>query len=87
MSGKIKWLLNSFTDSDLGEKLDWYIVKKFLGTYVFMIAVVMSISIIFDVSEKLKDFMSPENNLTFLKLLVITILTFLFIMLIYFLHH
>ena len=31
-----------------------------------MIAVVMSISIIFDVSEKLKDFMSPENNLTFL---------------------
>ena len=37
-----------------------------MGTYVFMIAVVMSISIIFDVSEKLKDFMSPENNLTFL---------------------
>lgn len=33
-----------------------------------MIAVVMSISIIFDVSEKLKDFMSPENNLTFLKI-------------------
>ena len=46
------------------KKLDWFIVKKFLGTYVFMIAVVMSISIIFDVSEKLKDFMNPENNLT-----------------------
>ena len=44
-----------------------FIVKKFLGTYVFMIAVVMSISIIFDVSEILKDFMNPANNLTFNK--------------------
>ena len=46
------------------KKLDWFIIKKFLGTYIFMIAVVMSISIIFDVSEKLRDFMNPENNLT-----------------------
>ena len=46
------------------KKLDWFIIKKFLGTYVFMICVVMSISMIFDVSEKLRDFMSPENNLT-----------------------
>ena len=51
------------------KKLDWFIVKKFLGTYVFMIAVVMSISIIFDVSEKLKDFMNPENNLNFYKII------------------
>ena len=32
-----------------------------------MIGVVMSISIILDVSEKLKDFINPENNLTFIK--------------------
>ena len=51
------------------KKLDWFIVKKFLGTYVFMIGVVMSISIIFDVSEKLKDFINPENNLTFYKII------------------
>ena len=51
------------------KKLDWFIVKKFLGTYVFMIAVVMSISIIFDVSEKLKNFMDPENDLTFYKII------------------
>ena len=51
------------------KKLDWFIVKKFLGTYVFMIGVVMSISIIFDVSEKLKDFINPENNLTFFKII------------------
>ena len=36
------------------KKLDWFIVKKFLGTYVFMIGVVMSISIIFDVSERME---------------------------------
>ena len=29
----------------------------------------MSISIIFDVSEKLRDFMNPENNLTFFKII------------------
>jgi lipopolysaccharide export system permease protein len=34
-----------------------------------MIAVVMSISIIFDVSEKLKDFMNPENDLSFYKII------------------
>ena len=51
------------------KKLDWFIVKKFLGTYVFMIGVVMSISMIFDVSEKLKDFINPENNLTFYKII------------------
>lgn len=47
------------------KKLDLYIIRKFLGTYVFMIMVVMSISIIFDVSEKLSDFMDSENNLSF----------------------
>ena len=46
------------------KKLDLYIIKKFLGTYVFMIMVVMSISIIFDISEKLSDFMDPENELS-----------------------
>tara|TARA_B100001093_G_C26854615_1_gene1026811 strand:+ start:1845 stop:2936 length:1092 start_codon:yes stop_codon:yes gene_type:complete len=51
------------------KKLDWFIIKKFLGTYVFMIGIVMSISIIFDVSEKLRDFMNPENNLTFFKII------------------
>ncbi|MDB4710458.1 LptF/LptG family permease [Flavobacteriales bacterium] len=46
------------------KKLDLYIIRKFLGTYVFMIMVVMSISIIFDISEKLSDFMDKENNLS-----------------------
>ena len=51
------------------KKLDWFIIKKFLGTYIFMIGIIMSISMIFDVSEKLSYFMDPENNLTFFKII------------------
>lgn len=42
------------------KKLDWYIIRKFLGTYFFSIAIIMSIAIIFDIQEKLDDF--KENN-------------------------
>ena len=45
------------------KKLDKYIIKNFLGTYVFMVILLMSISIVFDISEKLEDFL--EENLTF----------------------
>jgi lipopolysaccharide export system permease protein len=48
------------------KKLDLYIIKKFLGTYVFMIMAVMSIAMVIDVSEKLRDFTDESNNLGFL---------------------
>ena len=38
-------------------KLDIYIIKKFLSTYVFSFLVVISIAIVIDISEKLEDFM------------------------------
>lgn len=41
-------------------KLDLYIIKKFLGTFIFIIAMLMFIVVIFDLSEKLDEFM--ENN-------------------------
>lgn len=44
------------------KKLDKYIIKNFLGTYVFMVLLLMSISIVFDVSEKLDAFLG--NNLS-----------------------
>jgi len=37
-------------------KLDRYIIKKFLGTFVFMLILLMSIAIVFDLSEKLNEF-------------------------------
>jgi len=46
------------------KKLDWYITRKFLGTYIFMIMAVMSIAIVIDISEKLRQFTNAENELT-----------------------
>ena len=36
--------------------LDWYIIKKFIGTYIYSIVLIISISIIFDVNENLAKF-------------------------------
>lgn len=36
--------------------LDWYIIKKFIGTYFFSIILIISISIVFDVNENLTKF-------------------------------
>ncbi len=36
--------------------LDWYIIKKFIGTYVFSIILIISIAIVFDFNENLSKF-------------------------------
>lgn len=38
------------------KRLDWYIIKKFIGTYFFSIALIISIAIVFDVNENLAKF-------------------------------
>jgi len=40
--------------------LDFYIIKKFLGTYFFAIALIISISIVFDLSEKIDNYIENE---------------------------
>ena len=45
------------------KKLDWYIIKKFLGTFFFSIGLIMAIAIVFDVSEKLQDFLEKKEPL------------------------
>ncbi len=40
--------------------LDWYIIKKYLGTFALSIVLIISISVIFDFTEKVDDFM--ETN-------------------------
>lgn len=42
------------------KRLDWYIIKKFLGTYVFAIALIISIAVVFDFNEKMDKFMENE---------------------------
>lgn len=42
------------------KKLDIYIIRKFLGTFFLAIAMIIIIAVVFDVSEKIDDFM--EHN-------------------------
>lgn len=42
------------------KRLDWYIIKKFIGTYVFAITLILSIAVVFDFNEKMDRFMSHE---------------------------
>lgn len=37
-------------------RIDWYIIKKFLSTYIFLIAIVIFIAIIFDYNEHIDKF-------------------------------
>ncbi len=43
--------------------LDWYIIKKFLGTFFYSILLIVSIAVIFDLAEKLDNFMEREAPL------------------------
>ncbi|MDH6342592.1 lipopolysaccharide export system permease protein [Parabacteroides sp. PFB2-12] len=42
------------------KRIDWYIIKQFLGTYLFAIALIISISVVFDINEKIDKFLNPE---------------------------
>ena len=38
------------------KRLDWYIIRKFVGTYIFAILLIISISIVFDFNENMAKF-------------------------------
>jgi len=42
------------------KKLDYYILRKFLGTFFFIIAVFILIAVVFDISEKIDDFLEED---------------------------
>ena len=44
-------------------KIDWYIIKKFMGTFFFTLGLILIIVIIFDISEKIDDFLEHELTL------------------------
>ena len=37
-------------------RLDWYIIRKFIGTYIFSIVLIISIALVFDFNENLSKF-------------------------------
>ncbi|MFN7295158.1 MAG: LptF/LptG family permease, partial [Bacteroidota bacterium] len=45
------------------KKLDLYIIKKFLGTFVYAILLIVLVAIIFDISEKIDDFIQSKAPL------------------------
>jgi len=45
------------------KKIDVYIIKKFLGTYFFAIALIVTIAVVFDLSERVEDFIEKEAPL------------------------
>ena len=42
--------------------LDRYIIRKFLGTYLFAIALIIIVVVIFDAAEKMDDFSPIDEN-------------------------
>ena len=50
------------------KKLDWYIARKFMGAFFLSIVLIISIAIVFDISEKLDDFVEfhiPLKDIVF----------------------
>ncbi|MDX5403908.1 MAG: LptF/LptG family permease, partial [Bacteroidota bacterium] len=43
--------------------IDWYIFRKFIGTFFFVLALIMMIAIVFDISEKIEDFISKGASM------------------------
>jgi lipopolysaccharide export system permease protein len=44
--------------------IDWYIIKKYLGTFVFTLSLFLVIIVVFDVSEHLDDFLKSKAPLS-----------------------
>ena len=55
LGGKLGWMrvLNPFRYI---KRMDWYLIKKFIGTYIFSILLIISIAIVFDFNENLSKF-------------------------------
>lgn len=41
-------------------RMDWYIIKKFLGTYFFAIALIITIAVVFDINEQIDKFINNK---------------------------
>ena len=45
------------------KRLDWYIIKKFIGTYLFSILLIIAIAIVFDINQYLDSFIKYKAPL------------------------
>lgn len=56
MAYKAMRMMRTFNPLTHIKKLDGYIIRKFIGTYIYSIVLIISISIVFDVNENLAKF-------------------------------
>lgn len=52
---RMQWM-QTFNPLKYIKIIDWYIIKKFIGTYIYSIMLIISISIVFDINENLAKF-------------------------------
>jgi lipopolysaccharide export system permease protein len=45
------------------KKLDWYILNKFIGTFLYALSLLLVIVIVFDISEKIEDFIRTKPTM------------------------
>src|SRR5215469_5182916 len=54
----MKALLNRYV-----KVIDWYIIKKYLGTFVFTLGIFVVITVVFDISEHLDNFLKTHSSI------------------------
>lgn len=54
--GRVAHVLRKLSPKHLFGRLDWYIIRKFIGTYIFSIVLIISIALVFDFNENLSKF-------------------------------
>ena len=53
---RVARVLRKLSPKHLFGRLDWYIIRKFVGTYIFSIVLIISIALVFDFNENLSKF-------------------------------
>lgn len=53
---RVARMLRKLSPKHLFGRLDWYIIRKFIGTYIFSIVLIISIALVFDFNENLSKF-------------------------------
>lgn len=53
---RVARVLRKLSPKHLFGRLDWYIIRKFIGTYIFSIVLIITIALVFDFNENLSKF-------------------------------
>ncbi|GIV43340.1 MAG: hypothetical protein KatS3mg035_0463 [Bacteroidia bacterium] len=45
------------------KKLDWYLIRKFISTFIFMVMILIIVTVVIDATEKMEDFRKHKLSL------------------------